>query len=87
LEDWDFRVLFQSLLSYEGEALRKHRKKRFVHIAVQLEPEGIEDPEKACSYLKERFGEENINLYWGSTEDFTKELTFYLPANDGEGLT
>jgi hypothetical protein len=87
LEDWDFRVLFQSLLSYEGEALRKHRKKRFVHIAVQLEPEGIGDPEKACSYLKERFGEENINLYWGSTEDFIKELTFYLQANDGEGLT
>lgn len=84
LEDWNFRVLFQSLLSFEGEALRKYTKRRFVHIAVQLEPEGLQNPEIARNYLEKYFGEENINLYWGSTEEFIKELLFYLQNGEDE---
>jgi hypothetical protein len=79
LEDLDFRVLFQSLLSFESGALRRSSKKNFVSIAVQLEPEGLANPVSARAYLESYFGKEDIFLYWGSTEDFVKELTYYLP--------
>jgi hypothetical protein len=79
LDDWSFRVLYHSLLSFEGEAVRKTKQKKFVHISVQIEPEGIQEPESARSYLENYFREENIDLYWGSTEDFVKELLSYLP--------
>lgn len=85
LEDWDFRVLFQSLLSFEGGALRKSGKKNFVSIAVQLEPEGLANPDSARTYLESYFGKEDIYLYWGSSEDFIKELMYYLPEMDEEG--
>lgn len=79
LDDWNFRVLYHSLLSFEGEAMRKHKQKKFVHISVQIQPEGIQEPESARRYLENYFKEENIDLYWGSTEDFVKELLSYLP--------
>jgi hypothetical protein len=82
LEDWDFRVLFQSLLSFEGGALRKSRRKNFVNIAVQLEPEGLANPETARRYLESYFVKEDIFLYWGSAEDFIKELMYYLPSRE-----
>ncbi|HZD11024.1 MAG TPA: CHAT domain-containing protein, partial [Candidatus Binatia bacterium] len=83
LEDWDFRVLFQSLLSFESGELRKSPKKDFVNVAVQLEPEGLANPEVARRYLESYLGKENIYLFWGSTEDFIKELMFYLPTRNG----
>lgn len=79
LDDWNFRVLYHSLLAFEGEAVRKYKQKQFVHISVQIEPEGIEEPESARRYLENYFREENIDLYWGSTEDFVKELLSYIP--------
>jgi len=84
LEEWDFRVLFQSLLSFEGGALRKSRRKNFVNVAVQLEPEGLANPETARRYLESYFVKEDIFLYWGSAEDFIKELMFYLPQRARE---
>lgn len=83
LEDWDFRVLFQSLLSFESKQLR--RREEIVNIAVQLEPEGLTNPEIARTYLESYLGKENIYLFWGSTEDFVKELMYYLPSRNGNG--
>ena len=85
LEDWDFRVLFQSLLSFEGGALRKMGKKDFVSLAVQLEPEGLANTQSARAYLESYFGKEDIYLYWGNSEDFVKELMYYLPSRDNGG--
>jgi hypothetical protein len=82
LDDWNFRVLYHSLLSFEGEAVRKHKQKKFVHISVQIEPEGIQEPDSARRYLENYFREENIDLYWGGTEDFVKELLSYLPEKE-----
>lgn len=83
LEDWDFRVLFQSLQAFEGKELR-HRDE-IVNIAVQLEPEGLPKPDVARTYLESYLGKENIYLFWGSTEDFVKELMYYLPSRNGSG--
>jgi hypothetical protein len=74
LDDWNFRVLFQSLLFQEGrEAL-----KGFSHIAAQIEPEEgrFLDPESARRYLETYyFNQANLSVYWGTTEDFMKELS------------
>jgi hypothetical protein len=72
LDDWQFRVLFHALLDQQGDVLRG----RHPHVAVQIEPEEgrIIEPERARSYLEDYFKDERISLYWGNTEDFTKEL-------------
>jgi hypothetical protein len=73
LDDWQFRVLFHSLLDQQGSLLRG----RYPHVAVQIEPEEgrILEPERARRYLEAYFAKgAEISLYWGSTEDFTTEL-------------
>jgi hypothetical protein len=72
LDDWDFRVIFSSIMSQEGRS----RRKRYVHVAVQINPEEgrILDPERAREYLQERFEGADISIYWGSCDDFVREL-------------
>jgi hypothetical protein len=72
LDEWDFRVLFRSLMSQEGRNLRK----KFSHVAVQIDPEEgqMSDPEGARRYLSSYFQDARITLYWGSAETFAREL-------------
>jgi hypothetical protein len=72
LDDWNFRVLFRSILSQGGSTLLK----RYVHVAVQIDPQGghILEPERARRYLEGYFGHAEISIYWGSVEEFVKEL-------------
>jgi hypothetical protein len=69
LDDWDFRVVFQSIKSFEG-GLRNRQ-----HIGVQLKPENqLIEPEAAQRYLESYFGEDRVNIYWASTRAFLDEL-------------
>jgi hypothetical protein len=72
MDDWDFRVLFRSLMSQEG----RQRRSRYAHVAVQIDPEegSIQEPERARRYLESYFGDADISIYWGSAEDFVREL-------------
>ena len=72
MDDWDFRVLFRSLMSQEGRG----RRSRYAHVAVQIDPEEsqILEPEGARRYLESYFEDADISIYWGSTEDFVQEL-------------
>lgn len=72
MDDWDFRVLFRSLMSQEGRG----RRSRYAHVAVQIDPEEsqILEPEGARRYLESYFQDADISIYWGSTEDFVQEL-------------
>ena len=72
MDEWDFRVLFRSIMSREGSQLRR----RYSHVAVQLDPEEGRnlDPERARRYLQHYFQDARINIYWGNVEDFTREL-------------
>jgi hypothetical protein len=72
LDEWDFRVLFRSLMSQEGRNLRK----KYTHVAVQIDPEEgqMSDPEGARRYLNSYFQDARITLYWGSAETFAREL-------------
>ena len=73
MDEWNFRVLFRSILSQQGGG----RRDRYAHIAAQIEPEEgrILEPERARRYLENYFSKgADISLYWGSPEDFIKEL-------------
>jgi hypothetical protein len=72
MDDWGFRVLFRSILSKEGGFLQKYS-----HVAAQFVPEEgrISDPKGAQKYLEKYFAKNaQVNLYWGSAEEFMKEL-------------
>ncbi len=73
MDDWNFRVLFRSILSQQGGS----RRDRYAHIAAQIEPEEGRnlEPERARAYLENYFAKgADISLFWGSPEDFIKEL-------------
>lgn len=72
ITDWDFRVLFRSLVSYLEKSVSR------VHVSVQLSPGGAditpERKEKAQEYLNSYFGKLQIQVYWGTCADFIAEL-------------
>jgi hypothetical protein len=75
LHHWDFRVLFRTLLAQEGA----RRRSTHMHVAVQIDPDDdqVTDPERARNYLENYFKEftdADINVFWGSAEDFLGEL-------------
>lgn len=72
LDDWDFRVLFRSIMQREGS----NRRNLYPHIAAQLNPdeERIVEPASARQYLEARFQHTDINIFWGSVEDFRQAL-------------
>jgi len=72
VDSWSFRVLFRSIMNQEGRA--RGRKKP--HVAVQIDPAegGSVDPLRARQYLERYFQGEHVNIYWGSTEEFIREL-------------
>jgi hypothetical protein len=73
MEDWDFRVLFHSIMSQEGgDRLEQHS-----HVAAQIDPEeGLTtEPEGARRYFESYFrSPHDVNVYWGSVETFLSEL-------------
>jgi hypothetical protein len=74
IDDWEFRVLIHLLRSLQGSKLRGFYK----NVAVQLDPEEGHgaDLMRTRKYLEKYFGAPamQIEIYWGSAEDFLKEL-------------
>jgi hypothetical protein len=81
LTDWHFRVLFRLMMSLPG----RERLKQYCHVAVQLDPDmqTMADVEGAKVYLAAYFGKEaNIDIFWGSSEEFLTALRDELAAAD-----
>ncbi len=74
LDDWDFRTLWQALVSQEGN----RRLKNYKHIAAQVDPSGTVVSSSATRhYLSETFGRDStpsLDMFWGSVDDFTAAL-------------
>lgn len=71
LDDWEFRVLFQSIKSFNGSV--RFRENR--HFGVQVSPESsMIEPEAAQEYLGEYFDNEKLYIYWGTCERFLTDL-------------
>ncbi len=73
MEDWNFRVLYRSIMGQEGRG----RRSRYAHVAAQIDPEGgqLLEPDRARKYLETYFQGADISIYWGSADDFLKELS------------
>lgn len=73
LDDWYFRALFRTLM---GQSAGGGRRARYMHVGVQVEPDETNNisPKRARRYMEKYFGAVNINLYWGKSEDFLREL-------------
>lgn len=88
LDSWTFRALFRMIMLQEGTKGLQQGK---THIGVQLDPDDsrYSDPERARQYLIEYFksdkrgsvGEPEIEVYWGSSADFLRELANQLERN------
>ncbi len=71
LDEWDFRVLFRSVIARQGT------RRRYRHVAVQINPgeDRTIDPERARRHLDRYFSEQiSVSIYWGSPEEFVREL-------------
>ena len=73
IDGWGFHVLLRSIL-YQGGRVRL--KEIFPHVAVQIAPEEgrLLDTERARDYLQKAFGEVDLTIYWGSVNDFVRDL-------------
>jgi hypothetical protein len=69
LDEWDFRVLYNSLMRSEGRRRRRD-------MVFQIDPEEAAplDAQRIPKYLEYYFHSARVSLYWGSTEHFAKEL-------------
>jgi hypothetical protein len=71
MDDWNFRVLFRSIMNEE----RRYRPRGYKSIAVQIGPEeGSLQPQRARRYLEKFFQGANIATYWGNADDFARDL-------------
>ncbi len=72
LDDWAFRALFRTVMVQQGGA----RRGRYSHVGIQLAPDDTRNmnPNRARQYLQKYFGDAQINLYWGKSDDFLREL-------------
>lgn len=70
LYDWEFRVLMHGLVA------SRDTRRKFKHVAVQLDlsDSSAGDAAAVQSFLQQYFLEADINVYWGSMEQFIAEL-------------
>jgi len=80
LADWDFRVLFRSLVSY------LNRSNARSHVSVQLLPTGAavtdDESERARTFFDHYFRNRNIHVYWGTCREFAADLRARWEALD-----
>ncbi len=70
LNDWEFRVILRGLVA------TRDQRRRFKHVAVQLEVDEVGEADTASvqSFLQQYFQDAEINVYWGSVQQFVAEL-------------
>lgn len=69
IEDWDFRVLLQGLIAPIAQT--GHEK---LHVGVQFEPDQGREADKVIDYLRRYLGRFNMEIYWGTSQQFATEL-------------
>ena len=71
-DDWSFRALFRTVMVQQGSA----RRGRYAHIGVQVELDDTRniDARRARKFIEKYFNDSEINLYWGRSEDFIRQL-------------
>lgn len=72
-DEFAFRVLFRTLMSQGGSMKRG----AYNHVTAQVEPEEgrMIDTQRARLFIEKAFNRENINIYWGRSEEFLEKLS------------
>jgi hypothetical protein len=73
MDGWDFRALFRALMNQGG----KLHRSGYVHAGVQIDPDAgrAVSIDRARKYLEKYFDlNDRISIYWGSVEDFARDL-------------
>lgn len=75
-DDWDFRILFRSLTQLWQGVVRLRRRRQRINISAQIAPmdDRIQEPVRARRYLEKYLNEANIEIFWGTVDDFAREL-------------
>lgn len=70
MHDIEFRVIMRGLVATRGQ------RRNFKHVAVQLDVDDVkvENIESVQTFLQQYFQDAEINVYWGSMEQFISEL-------------
>jgi hypothetical protein len=77
-DDWEFRMIFQAIKSFEGRLLGESR-----HIGVQFEPGTLRvEPEAAQDYLETYLDADELDPYWGRCSEFLEELEETRPRHE-----
>ena len=84
LDDWKFRILFRTIMQKGGASLLKPKvdangnveRQNYKHVGVQLDPDDYSpgDAIRVKRLLQKYFQGANIDIYWGSSADFLREL-------------
>jgi hypothetical protein len=76
MDGWDFRVLFRSITPYIEVQHGRNRREQLFHAGVQVDLSETRflEIDRARRYLEAYFKEPEVHLYWGSVEDFSREL-------------
>jgi hypothetical protein len=67
LYDWEFRVILQGLV----QAIKRPTK---LNVGVQLEADPDLDTDKVIDYFRRYLGRFDIEIYWGTPQQFVTEL-------------
>ena len=87
LDDWKFRILFRTIMQKGGASLLE--KSGYKHVGVQLDPDDYTpaDAIRLKRLLGGYFTAAKIDIYWGSSADFLRELKKRVDAMEPERKT
>jgi hypothetical protein len=73
VQDWDFRILSRTIQTLPGAELKKSKR---TNVSAQIGPDELEarDPDAARDYLAQYLSGADINVFWGSVDDFCTQL-------------
>jgi len=81
IDDLKFRVMFRLILAKGGRKLLE----QYTHVGVQVDPSETApaNAQRAKKYLERYFRGSMIDVYWGSSADFLRELKVQLDKAPG----
>jgi hypothetical protein len=69
LDDWEFRIILQGLLKPIAQIGGTK-----LHVGVQLDIDQNPNFDKVVDYFRRYLGRFNIEIYWGTPQQFVTEL-------------
>jgi hypothetical protein len=82
LDDWEFRAILQGLVRTLPPRMGRQKKR---HVGVQLAQDQGPGAEQTMDYLSRYMGQFEIEIYWGSAQQFMSELFNQIDTYEEDG--